>query len=249
MTTPDDPRPAGRVSVVLPVYRNRRQLPELYRRLTEVLTRLTAHHELVFVDDAGCDGSLEWLRECRRLDDRVTVVEMAENGGQHPAVVAGLARSTGDIVAVMDADLQDPPEALPDLVRVLGSRDAVVFAKRTTRHQTRVRHWTGLLFKRFLRLLAGSRVPTGTGMFFVASRSVVEAVGSLSANVRYVPLLLDQTGVSLTAVPVGKDWQPDVPSAYSAARRLRLALGAVRQAIEWRRARKRIRLPVRDPLG
>src|SRR5262245_41579982 len=105
------------VSVVLPVYLNRQYLPELHRRLTAVLESVTDRHELLFVDDGGGDGSLEWLNGCRNRDARVVVVEMRQNSGQHQAVLAGLKRSSGDLVVVMDADLQDLPEDIPRLVQ------------------------------------------------------------------------------------------------------------------------------------
>jgi polyisoprenyl-phosphate glycosyltransferase len=225
--------------VVLPVYHNRRQLPELHRRLTQVLGQLTDRYELVFVDDAGQDGSLEWLRECRRVDDRVVLVEMPYNGGQHRAVAAGLRIARGDIVAVMDADLQDRPEALPGLVAALGPDVGAVFARHTVRHQSRGRHITGRLFKRLLRRTTSSRVPAGTGMFFVTSRLALDAVLAVPEEPRYVPLLFDHAGVTMTGVDVAKELRPDSTSAYSAGRRLRLALDACRHALEWRRAQKR----------
>ena len=227
-----------RISVVLPVYRNRPCLPELHRRLTDALRTLTSDHELVFVDDDGGDGSVEWLRECRRRDDRVVLVELPRNGGQHRAVLAGLAKSTGGAVVVMDADLQDPPEAIGRLIDALDRTGGVVFARRTSRHQSRGRHLTGRLFKRLLRRLSGSRVPTGTGMFFVAARSVVDAAVASAGEVRYVPLLLDTTGAAMSAVDVLKSHRLDSPSAYTARRRLELAAGAIRQALAMRRARK-----------
>jgi glycosyltransferase involved in cell wall biosynthesis len=227
------------LSVVLPVYRNRAHLPELHRRLTAVMHSLTDRHELVFVDDAAGDGALEWLRACRDGDPHVVVVEMERNGGQHRAVRAGLRRASGDIVAVMDADLQDLPEDIPRLVQALGSDEGVVFARRLARHQSQSRHLTGLLFKRFLRRLAGSRIPAGTGMFFVASRQVVQAATSQDTDAPYVPLLFDQTGAPMMAIDVMKELRLDSPSAYSLTRRLRLALGALGQALAWRRAKRR----------
>jgi hypothetical protein len=139
----------------------------------------------------------------------------------------------------MDADLQDPPEAIPRLLDALDTRDVVVFARRIARHQSRGRHWTGLVFKRFVRWLAASRVPEGTGMLFAASRPVIDAALEQAAGARYVPLLLDQTGAPMTAIDVPKALRPDVPSAYTAGRRWRLAFGALRQALQWRRARRR----------
>jgi glycosyltransferase involved in cell wall biosynthesis len=227
------------VSVVLPVYLNRPHLPELHRRLSEVLRSFGDRYELVFVDDAGGDGSREWLEECRRRDDRTVVVQMPHNSGQHRAVLAGLARTAGDVVVVMDADLQDPPEVIPRLLEELGTNDGVVFARRAERHQSVGRHWTGRIFKRLLRRVAGSRVPVGTGMFFVAARRVIDAALPLSANARYVPLLLDLTGAPMSAIEVTKELRPDSPSAYSSWRRLQLALGAIRQAIEQRKSRTR----------
>ena len=224
---------------MLPVYGNRAQLPELYRRLTEVLGALTAEPELVFVDDGGQDGSLEWLRACRERDPRVVVVEMERNSGQHRAVVAGLASSSGDILAVMDADLQDRPEELPGLVQALGEKQAVVFARRTGGHARPVRRMTGWLFKRLLRIVAGSGIPRGTGMFFVASRGVIHAALTRSAHAEYVPLWLAQTDAPMTAVAVARERRLDTASAYSSTRRLRLALSAVRQAIAWRMGLRR----------
>jgi glycosyltransferase involved in cell wall biosynthesis len=238
-----------RISVVLPIYLNRPHLPELYRRLTDTLSTVAECYELVFVDDKGSDDSLKWLLECRDCDNRVVVVEMPRNAGQHRAVLAGMLRSSGELVVVMDADLQDPPEEIPRLAAALGAGDGVVFARRVTRHQSRSRHVTGRIFKRCLRFIAGSRVPAGTGMFFVASRRVVEAAVALSAHARYVPLVLDQTGAAMTAIEIEKELRRDNRSAYTAQRRLALALGAIRQAIAWRMARRRMRsdLPVKNP--
>ena len=238
-----------RISVVLPIYLNRPHLPELYRRLTSTLSSRGDRYEIIFVDDKGPDDSLEWLRKCRASDDRVIVVEMPHNVGQHRAVLAGMLRSSGELVVVMDADLQDPPEAIPRLAASLGMGDGVVFARRVARHQSHGRHVTGRLFKRFLRMVAGSRVPRGTGMFFVASRSVVEAAVALSGDARYVPMVLDHTGAAMTAIEVEKEMRSDNRSAYTVSRRLALAVGAIRQAIAWRVTRRRMRssLPVKNP--
>lgn len=228
---------SGRISVVLPVYRNRPFLPELHDRLTTVVRTLADDYELIFVDDCGGDGSLEWLRECRQRDPHTVLVEQPQNGGQHRAVLAGLQRSGGDAVVTMDADLQDPPEAIATLVRHMQATGSVVFARRTSRHQSHGRHVTGRLFKRLLRRLSGSRIPAGTGMFFVAPRAAVDAAVVLAGNAPYVPLLFDATGAPMRAVAVVKTYRVDTPSAYTVGRRIRLAVDAIRQALAMRRAR------------
>ena len=227
-----------RISVVLPVYRNRSALPELHRRLTEGLQALTSQYQLVFVDDQGADGSLEWLRDRRQHDAHIVLVEMPRNAGQHRAVLAGIAQSTGDAIVVMDADLQDPPEAIASLLDAMERTGGVVFARRTGRHQSWGRHMTGRLFKRLLRRLSGSRVPAGTGMFFVAPNAVAQAATAAAGEAPYMPLLLDGTGAAMSAVDVLKSFREDAPSAYTARRRLQLAAGAIRQALAQRRARK-----------
>jgi polyisoprenyl-phosphate glycosyltransferase len=227
-----------RISVVLPIYRNRGCLPELHRRLTDTLAGVTAEHELVFVDDCGGDGSVEWLRECRARDPKVVLIEQPRNSGQHRAVLAGLKGSTGEAVVVMDADLQDPPEAIPALVRAMEAHGGVVFARRTSRHQSRGRHLTGRMFKRVLRRISGTRVPAGTGMFFIAPSAAVNVAVALAGDAPYVPLLLDLSGAPMSAVDVEKSYRLDSRSGYTATRRLELALGAIRQALAMRRARR-----------
>ena len=227
-----------RISVVLPVYRNRSALPELHRRLTDALQALASSYEIVFVDDHGADGSLEWIRECRQRDERAVLIEMPQNVGQHRAVLAGIARCTGDGIIVMDADLQDPPEAIERLIEAMERTGGVAFARRTGRHQSWARHLTGRLFKRFLRRLSGSRVPAGTGMFFAAPKAVAQAAAATAGEATYVPLLLDRTGMTMTAVDVLKSYRDDAPSGYTTRRRLQLAAGAIRQALVQRRARK-----------
>lgn len=228
----------GRISVVLPVYRNRGCLPELHERLTRALGALTGDYELVFVDDCGGDGSLEWLRECSQRDAHTVVIEQAQNGGQHRAVLAGLAYSRGDVVVSMDADLQDPPEAIESLVRTQQATGGIVFARRTSRHQSLGRHVTGWLFKHLLQRLAGSRIPAGTGMFFAAPRADVDAAVALAGSSPYVRLLFDAAGSRMTAVDVVKSFRVDSRSAYTAGRRLKLAKDAIRQALAMRRARR-----------
>ncbi len=219
------------MSVVLPVYHNRAQLPELHRRLTTVLGQLADRckswsSSTTPVRMAHSNGSASAGGD----DDRLVLVEMPHNVGQHKAVAAGLRIARGDIVAVMDADLQDVPETLPPLVAALASGVGIVFARRAALYQSRGRHVSGRLFKRLLRRLTGSRVPAGTGMFFVTSRFALDAALALPEEVRYVPLLFDHAGVSMTAVDAAKELRPDIGSAYTTRKRVRLAVGALRQA-------------------
>ena len=224
-------------SVVVPVFSNLQHLPELYHRLNTVLEQVFEDYELVFVDDAGRDGSLEWLRECAARDGRVRVIEMPENKGQHRAVVEGLATARGEVVVVLDADLQDPPEEIPRLLSSLGHDEGVVFARRRSRFESRTRHATSFVFKRILRAISGSRIPKDTGMFFAASRGAAKTAVERASETPYVPLLLDQTGYPLASVEIDKVSRADGISTYTTGRRLRLAGRALIDALRWRARR------------
>jgi glycosyltransferase involved in cell wall biosynthesis len=229
------------VSVILPVYLNRLQLPELHQRLGQTLGPISSHFELVFVDDCGNDGSLEWLESCQRQDPHTRLVALPENKGQHRAVLEGMRQSSGSTIVVMDADLQDPPEQIPILLEALGHRDAVVFARRHERYQSSLRHATGRFLKRLMRFIAGSRVPAGTGMFFAMSSRVARKVLELDdgAPLRYLPLLIDRTGSHLKAVEIEKDMRTDGVSAYTTRKRLSMGARAIEQALRWRLEKRR----------
>lgn len=230
----------ARIAVVLPVFKNRPHLPELYSRLTRVLEGLGADYVLRFVDDAGGDGSLAWLRQAAERDDRVRVIAMEQNVGQHAAVVAGLRGSDADIDIVMDADLQDPPEYIPRLLEELRLSGATVMARRTDSYQTAGRHLTGRVFKALLRRIAGG-IPAGTGMYLAMPAAARQRVLESDVPRPYLPLLLAATGIPIHTVNVPKSRRSDDSSAYTPTRRLRMGVRALGQALRWRLRRKRLR--------
>src|SRR5262249_31056112 len=117
---------APELSVVIPVFNESAGLPALHARLGAVLDALGRRAEVVYVDDGSTDGSLERLLALQASDDRVVVVSLARNAGQHAAVLAGFAHSTGTVMVTMDADLQNPPEEIPKLLAAVESGHDVV---------------------------------------------------------------------------------------------------------------------------
>ena len=134
----------------------------------------------------------------------------------------------------MDADLQDPPEEIPRLLRSLGDRDGVVFGRRISHYQSPGRHATGIVFKRILWFCTGRRIPTGVGTFLAMSRTVVDAAISRAGRSPYLPLLLAQTGFPLWAVDVQRVDRSTRESGYTAIKRAGLGLRALLQGILWR---------------
>ena len=112
--------PALSVSVVIPVYGNAESLPELWERLSSVLTPSFSDFEVILVDDGSPDNSWAVIQQLANLDGRVKGVRLSRNFGQHPAIAAGFDRAIGDVIVLMDADLEDRPESLPEIIGKIG---------------------------------------------------------------------------------------------------------------------------------
>ncbi len=225
------------VSVVVPVYRNAETLEELHRRLDAALGAAGVDFELVFVEDACPAGSLAVLRRLEALDPRVGVLPLPRNVGQHAAVLRGLARARGRAVVVMDADLQDPPDAVPALLARLAQGPAAVFAGRRGRYESLGRLATSRLFKRALHVLLG--LPADAGMFVAMDRRMVERVLAMDASRPFVVAMIGCAGLPLDSLPVARAPRPSGRSAYRSWRRLAVGVFAMSWAFGYRlRARR-----------
>jgi len=213
------------LSVVSPVYGNATTLPALHARLVTAAEGLEPM-EILFVDDACPHGSGAVLDRIAAFDPRVRVLHLPTHRGQHRAVIAGLEVASGRRVAVLDADLQDPPEALPELVKRLDSDgwDAV-FAGRIGRYSTPWRNLTGRAFRWALARL--TNLPRDAGGYVVLSRTMVKAVLALDARRPYLPGMIGSTGLAQTSLPVRRSSRPDGRSAYTSTARARLAVPAL----------------------
>lgn len=217
------------ISVVVPVYLNEESLVELHARLTSVLA--VEDRELVFVVDASPDGSRALLEELAARDATVRVAALERNVGQQRAILHGLALSQGKVVVVMDADLQDPPEAIPTLLAA-SSRAAAVFAGRRGEYESRGRLATSRLFKRVNHLLCG--VPADAGAFVLMSRPVVECVLGLRGPPPVLTSMIGLAGLPTVSVPVERAPRPEGRSAYTAGDRVRAGLRGVAWGVLWR---------------
>jgi len=163
------------LSVVLPVYKCGQALVELHARLTKVLATLSISYEIIFVDDGCPDAGWSSISDIANKDSRVIGVKLSRNFGQAIAIAAGLSESKGRHVLVMDADLQDPPEAIPILWEKAMQGSALVFGRRTQEHQSMLRTLAGKYYFSFLRLISGRSIDPNYGTFTLMSREVVEA--------------------------------------------------------------------------
>ena len=222
------------ISVVLPVYRNAEALAALHARLIAALEAEAAELELIYVDDACPAGSGAVLGELARRDARVRVIRHARNQGQRLAVWHGLEAARGAIIITMDADLQDPPEAIPMLLVELRSTGAgAVFAGRRGTYQGSLRMTTSRLYRSVLQALTG--IPGDAGAFVAMTRDALDGILPISMPSPYLPALLASTGLPVRSIPVARELRQAGESAYSEWARLRLACRSLSAAWKLKR--------------
>jgi polyisoprenyl-phosphate glycosyltransferase len=214
-----------RYSFVIPVFNERETLPELHQRLSQVIDGLDGEAELLFVDDCSHDGSYELLAELGRQDGRIRVLRFARNFGHQVAITAGLDHAAGDAVIVMDADLQDPPEVVPDLVARWQEGYEVVYAVRARRSgESWLKRQTAAWFYRVLRWIAHVEMPLDAGDFRLVDRRAVDAFRSMRERGRYVRGMFSWVGFRQIGVPYDRAERYAGEPKYSYRKSLTLAI-------------------------
>jgi hypothetical protein len=220
------------VSIIVPMYRSSETVRELHERISRVMGQAGAAFELILVDDGCPAGSGAVGREVEGGDSRVRIVSLPHNRGQHRAVLAGLTQARGEWCLVMDADLQDPPEAIPALLAERSSDVGAIFAGRRGRYESRGRLLTSWLFKTALSALCG--VPRDAGMFVLLQRGLVEKLLAMSGPEPFVVAMIGCSGFPVRSIPMPRAVRPRGSSAYSSLMRLRCACRGLAWAIRWR---------------
>jgi len=215
-------------SIVVPTYNEEANISELYRRVSAVMDRLDGVAELVLVDDGSRDRTLPLIRQLREQDARVCYLSFARNFGHQIAVTAGLNVSRGQVVVTMDADLQDPPELILEMVREWQAGYQVVYARRTQRKQESwLKRTTAYGFYRLLRTLADVEIPTDTGDFCLMDRSVVDLLNHMPERNRYIRGLRAWVGFRQTAVQFERDPRFAGAVKYTFRKSLALAINGL----------------------
>ncbi len=182
------------ISVVSPVFNEIECLDELYRRLTTTLSQLCESHEIVLVDDGSSDDSWSKIAELSRIDSRVRGVRFSRNFGHHISISAGLDHAAGDWVVVMDSDLQDEPESIPELyAKALQGFDAVL-ACRSVRHDPWLRRLSSHAFYTVYAFLTDTTYDAQSGVFQILSRRVVDVLKCMRETNSFFPGLVDWVG-------------------------------------------------------
>jgi polyisoprenyl-phosphate glycosyltransferase len=193
-----DPQPV--VSVVIPVYNEADNIPILASRLTSILDTTALEYEIVFVDDGSCDTSAALLEALAAKDTRIVVVGLARNFGHQVAISAGLDHAQGRGVIVMDADLQDPPEVLPQFIAKWREGYDVVYAVREQRKEHWFKRNAYATFYRLLRCVASIEIPLDAGDFCIMDHRVVGLLRSMPERNRFIRGLRSWVGLRQTGL-------------------------------------------------
>jgi dolichol-phosphate mannosyltransferase len=193
-------RSLDKLSVVVPVYNEEAVLPAFHERLDAVLASLPCAGEIVFVDDGSTDGSPGILAALVARDPRVSVLTLTRNFGHQAALCAGLDQATGDAVALIDADLQDPPELLREFHAQWKAGHEVVFGLRRRLEEGLLKRTIYHLFYRTLHLLADIDIPLDSGDFSLVDRRVVELMRALPERTRFLRGLRSWVGLRQVGV-------------------------------------------------
>ncbi|MCW3106665.1 MAG: glycosyl transferase family 2 [Segetibacter sp.] len=191
----------AKYSFVIPIYNEQENIPMLYSRLTDVMDGLDGRSEIIFVDDGSKDNSIIYIRELGEKDNRVCYISLARNFGHQIALTAGLNYVTGQAVIVLDADLQDPPELVPEMIEKWKQGNQVIFAQRTYRHKEGViKRFTAFAFYRILKLFSEVEIPTDTGDFCLLDKKIVDTLNSMPERNRYIRGLRSWIGFNQIAI-------------------------------------------------
>lgn len=216
------------ISVIVPIYNEESNMDALWTRLSKVLNGMELNYELIFINDGSKDHSLQLIKALASSNESVRYIDFSRNFGHQIAVTAGLDHSVGDHVVIIDADLQDPPELIPELYAKQKEGYDVVYAKRKSRKgETIFKKWTAKTFYRILSSLTQFDIPVDTGDFRIISRRILEALKSMPEHDKFLRGQISWLGFEQTFVSYEREERKGGETGYTFRKMLHLALNGV----------------------
>lgn len=215
-------------SIIAPIYNEIDNLPELYRRITDVMDTTGEQWELILVDDGSTDGSTEKIRELAKGDTHVRPVIFARNFGHQIAITAGWDYARGDAMVIIDADLQDPPEVVLDLAKKWKEGYEVVYAVRGEREgESWFKKFTASMFYRIIYRITDVKIPVDTGDFRLMDRKVVDVLKQMPERHRFPRGMSAWVGFKQIGVEYKRSARYAGVTKYPFSKMLKLALNAI----------------------
>jgi polyisoprenyl-phosphate glycosyltransferase len=215
------------ISVVIPVYRAERILPELCQRLVESLSTLRRSYEIILVDDRSPDNGWKVMQEMAQIYPDITVVRLSRNFGQHYAITAGLDLAGGAWTVIMDCDLQDQPEEIPRLLEMAESGYDIVLARRKLRIDSAAKRLSSQVFYGLFNFLSGYRMDPSVGSFRIMRRPVVEAYRNMREAARLFGGMIEWLGFETTYLDVRHVGRFEGRTSYTFQKLMRLAADGI----------------------
>lgn len=185
-----------KISIIIPMYQEQDVINECYKRITNILNQLELYdYELICINDGSRDKTLQILEQLAKNDEKLKVISFSRNFGHQAAVTAGLKYAMGDAVVIIDADLQDPPELIPDMIKLWESGNDVIYGKRKSREgESSFKLLSAKMFYRTLNALSDVEIPKDTGDFRLVDRKVVDIVNELPEHNKFLRGLFSWVG-------------------------------------------------------
>lgn len=211
------------ISVVIPIYRNAKQIDELVSRLEQTLNQF--RYEVIFVNDCSPDRSLELLQSHSRQKEQFHLKNLDKNVGQQRATLEGLKLAKGNRVVVLDGDLQDAPELIPDLYQLLSQGRMAAFVKRKGMYQSGGRMFTSILIKRVIQLLSGLHYKAGS--YYMFDRSILKRILNVASRCSYpyMSIIVAHFGKKMSYIDAQRG--KSIGGSYSFIKRIKAAMMAV----------------------
>lgn len=214
-----------KVSLVIPMYYEEEVANECYEKVSNVLKGLDKYdYEIIFVNDGSKDKTLEILEEISKKDEKAKIISFSRNFGHQAAVTAGLREVTGDAIVIIDADLQDPPELIPQMLELWEQGNEVIYGKRKTRKgESAFKLLTAKMFYKTLNALSDVEIPKDTGDFRLVDRKVVDVINSLPEHNKFLRGLFSWVGFKQKAYEYERQERFAGKTKYPLKKMLKLA--------------------------
>ena len=214
-----------KVSVVIPMYCEEEVAEECYKRVSKTLKELKEYeYEIIFVNDGSQDKTLKILEEIARKDSNVKVISFSRNFGHQAAVTAGLKEVTGDAIVIMDADLQDPPELIPDMLKYWEQGNEIIYGTRKTRKgESAFKLLTAKMFYKTLNALSDVEIPKDTGDFRLVDRKVIDVINNMPEHNKFLRGLFSWVGFKQMSYEYERQGRVAGKTKYPLKKMLKLA--------------------------
>jgi dolichol-phosphate mannosyltransferase len=217
-----------RYTIILPVFNEQDNLLKLHQRLTGTIDSITTDYEMIFIDDCSNDNSYEMLKVLNEQDLRVKIIKFTKNCGHQIAITCGLDFAEGDAAIIMDADLQDPPEAIPKFIEKHEQGYEIVYAIREKREgETFFKKVTAFFFYRVMKVFTNIEMPLDAGDFRLIDRKVIDSLKSMQERNKFLRGLIVWTGYSQIGIPFRRDARNAGTTKYTTLKMFKLAFDGI----------------------